>query len=44
MTDFVVSLRLPFYLSLGARGFAGTLLWLAVPVGTLLVAARKAPE
>jgi hypothetical protein len=40
--DFVVSLRLPYYFWLGLRGFAGALLWLAVPV-TLFAVARLLP-
>jgi hypothetical protein len=36
----VVSLRLPYYFWLGARGFAGAFLWLLIPVGTLIVAAQ----
>ncbi|MBY0525646.1 MAG: hypothetical protein K2R98_19735 [Gemmataceae bacterium] len=30
--NFVVSLRLPYYFWLGARGFAGTMIWLAIPI------------
>jgi len=41
---FITSLRLPFYLWLGFRGFAGTFLWLMVPVGILLAAAQLAPD
>lgn len=40
--DFVVSLRLPFYFWLGVRGFAGAMLWLALPV-TILALSRQAP-
>src|SRR5262249_6934611 len=40
--DFVVALRLPYYFWLGLRGFAGALLWLAVPV-TLFAVARLVP-
>lgn len=40
ITDYVISLRLPFYFWLGLRGFVGALLWLIVPVGILLVATR----
>lgn len=40
--DFVVRLRLPYYFWLGARGFAGALAWLLLPV-TLLAAGSKAP-
>jgi len=37
-------LRVPFLFWLGARAFAGTFLWLLVPVGILIAAAQKAPE
>lgn len=40
ITDYVISLRLPFYFWLGLRGFVGALLWLIVPVGILLAATR----
>jgi hypothetical protein len=40
--DFVVSLRLPYYFWLGARGFVGTLAWLALPV-TLLAGGETRP-
>lgn len=30
--DFVASLRLPYYFSLGFRGFVGTAIWLALPI------------
>jgi len=40
--DFVVSLRLPYYFWLGARGFAGTFLWLFIPV-TLLAGGDSRP-
>ncbi len=40
VTDYVVSLRLPFYFWLGLRGFVGALAWLIVPVGILLAATR----
>lgn len=42
--DYVVSLRLPYYFWLGARGFAGAFLWLLIPVGTLIVAAQMPPD
>lgn len=35
-------LRLPFLFWLGARGFAGTLLWLLIPVGLMILAANIA--
>jgi hypothetical protein len=38
--DFVVALRLPYYFWLGARGFAGAVAWLVVPVSLLAVASR----
>lgn len=41
---FIASLRLPTYLWLGFRGFAGTFLWLLLPVGILLAAAQLAPD
>jgi hypothetical protein len=37
--EFVVSLRLPYYLWLGFRGLFGTLAWLVVPI-TLIVLGR----
>jgi hypothetical protein len=40
--NFVISLRLPYYFWLGLRGFAGTFVWLAVPVA-LIAAGRKVP-
>ena len=40
--EFVVSLRLPHYFWLGVRGFAGGLIWLALPV-TLLLTGAYAP-
>ncbi len=40
--DFVASLRLPYYLRLGALGFAGSMVWLVVPT-TLLILGRRAP-
>jgi hypothetical protein len=40
--SFVVGLRLPYYFWLGARGFAGGLLWLAIPV-TMLAFGGKPP-
>lgn len=40
--DFITSLRLPYYLWLGLRGFAGGLIWLFVPI-SLLAAGRTAP-
>jgi len=40
--DFVSGLRLPHYLFLGWRGFAGGFVWLVVPI-SLLAAGRSAP-
>jgi len=40
VTDYILSLRLPFYFWLGLRGFVGALAWLIIPVGILLVATR----
>ena len=40
----IAGLRLPFLFWLGARAFAGTFLWLLLPVGILIAAAQKAPE
>jgi hypothetical protein len=40
--DFVVSLRLPYYFSLGLRGFAAGFIVLIVPV-SLIAAGRQAP-
>jgi hypothetical protein len=37
-------LRLPFLFWLGARAFAGTFLWLLLPVGILIAAAQQAPD
>jgi hypothetical protein len=42
LARFVTSLRLPYYFWLGARGFVGGWLWLAIPV-TLLAMSQKAP-
>ncbi len=39
---FVTALRLPYYFWLGLRGFAGTMVWLVLPV-TLIAAGRKLP-
>lgn len=38
--NFVTDLRLPYYFSLGLRGFAGALVWLVIPVGLLATASR----
>lgn len=40
--DFVASLRLPYYFKLGFLAFAGTMVWLAVPV-SLIAAGRRFP-
>lgn len=41
--DFVVSLRLPYYFWLGVRGFAGALVWLAVPISLLALGSHAGP-
>jgi hypothetical protein len=41
--SFASSLQLPYFFSLGLRGFAGALVWLAIPVGLLVVASRLPP-
>jgi hypothetical protein len=41
--DFVASLRLPYYFSLGLRGFIGAMTWLVVPV-ILLIGATTLPR
>lgn len=40
--EFVVSLRLPYYFWLGARGYIGGLAWLVVPI-TMMALGRQAP-
>ena len=40
--EFVASLRLPYYFRLGVLGFAGTMVWLAVPV-SVIAAGRLVP-
>lgn len=44
VSETVAGLRLPYLFWLGARAFAGTLLWLLLPVGILLAASQRAPE
>jgi hypothetical protein len=44
VVNYLAELRLPYYFWLGFRGFGGALLWLAVPVGTLIVAAQLPPD
>jgi hypothetical protein len=44
VVDYVVSLRLPYFFWLGARGFLGAVLWLVMPVGLLILAAQVAPD
>jgi hypothetical protein len=39
--NFVMGFRLPYYLWLGLRGFAGTVVWLALPVLVLVIAANS---
>ncbi|MBL9139535.1 MAG: hypothetical protein JNK85_26945 [Verrucomicrobiales bacterium] len=41
---YLRELRLPYYFWLGARGFAGAALWLALPVGLLILGAQSAPN
>lgn len=43
LADFIASLRLGHYLSLGARGFAGAAAWLILPV-LLLIASFRLPD
>lgn len=38
--DFVMAMRLPYYFWLGARGFAGAVVWLAVPVSMLALGSK----
>ncbi|MEQ1862018.1 MAG: hypothetical protein ABMA13_19030 [Chthoniobacteraceae bacterium] len=38
--DYVIGLRLPFYFWLGLRGFVGAVVWLAAPVGLLLLTTK----
>ena len=38
--DFVFSLRLPYYLKLGALGYAGSMVWLGVPVLLMMLSRR----
>jgi hypothetical protein len=44
VVDYVVSLRLPYYFWLGARGFFGAFVCLFLPVATLIFAAQLAPD
>jgi hypothetical protein len=41
---FIRGLHLDSFFWLGARGFIGTLIWLAIPVGLLGIATQLAPE
>ncbi len=41
--DYLAGLRLPHYFWLGARGFVGAFLWLFVPVGIMILAAKAPP-
>lgn len=41
--DYFVSLRLPHYFSLGARGFAGAFVWLFIPVTIMILASNLPP-
>ncbi len=40
---YLSELNLPYYFWLGARGFAGAVLWLILPVGILIFAASLSP-
>lgn len=40
--DFTIGLRLPYYFSLGLRGFVGGFAWLVIPV-TLIAVGRQVP-
>ena len=44
MVDYFTSLRIGHYLRLGALGFVGGVLWLAIPVGILIVGAFLPPS
>jgi hypothetical protein len=41
--DYLISLRLPHYFSLGARGFAGAFVWLFIPVTIMILASNLPP-
>lgn len=40
LTNYLIGLRLPFFFWLGLRAFIGSLVWLGIPVGLLILAAR----
>nr|AEH26472.1 hypothetical protein [uncultured Acidobacteria bacterium A2] len=40
--DFAAGMRLPYFFSLGLRGFAGAFVWLAIPI-SLIAAGRALP-
>lgn len=44
LAAYLLSLRLEFYFWLGARAFVGTLLWLLLPVGVLMLSLQGVPE
>lgn len=44
ITNYVIGLRLPHYFWLGLRAFTGSLLWLGLPVGILILASRFHPD
>lgn len=44
ITNYVIGLRLPYYFWLGLRAFTGSLLWLGIPVGILILASRFHPD
>ncbi|MFM1942352.1 MAG: hypothetical protein RI897_1334 [Verrucomicrobiota bacterium] len=41
---YLKNLRLPYFFWLGARAFAGSIIWLLPPVATLILAAQLAPN
>jgi len=43
LTGYLLELNLPYYFWLGARGFAGAVIWLIVPVGLLILASNMSP-
>lgn len=43
MWTYLKELNAPYYFWLGARGFAGAVIWLIVPVGLLILASQLSP-
>lgn len=43
LSAYLLELNVPYYFWLGARGFAGAVIWLIVPVGLLILAADMSP-